>query len=597
MTRRFDRLRRERAGMTNHVVAGRRLHPAVREWDESWMTSPRSDAALDPLATAKPRPIVEIAARLGLSPDDIEPYGRIKAKLPLARIDLARAARSKLILVSAVTPTPAGEGKTTTSIGLADGLSRLGKRAAAVLREPSLGPVFGMKGGATGGGRARLLPHNDINLHFNGDFSAIEKAHNLLAAIVDNHLHSKKSALDLDPLTVRWKRVIDMNDRSLRRLIVGLGGSANGVPRETGFDITAASEVMAILCFAQSLADLKDRLGKIFIGFSRGRKPIFARDLKIHGAMAALLRDAMQPNLVQTLEGTPAILHGGPFANIAQGTNSVVATQLGLSLADWVVTEAGFGFDLGGEKFLDLKCRASGLWPDALALVATIRALKYQGGVAVKDTAAPDPEAMRRGFANLGRHLDNARFFGLPTVVVINRFATDQDDEMALLGELCAKHEARVVASEHFAHGGEGAMAAASALIAAAEAGSRVPKFAYALDAPIEAKIDAVARGLYGAGEVTLAAKARTDLKTIAELGLSHLPICIAKTQYSFSEQAGLLGRPEGFSLTVREIEIAAGAGFVIPICGEIMRMPGLPDAPAAEHIDLDEHGEVTGLT
>jgi len=561
------------------------------------MIPPSSEAPLDPLASAKPRPIIEIAARLGLTPDEIEPYGRIKAKLPLARIDLERAAKSKLILVSAVTPTPAGEGKTTTSIGLADGLSRLGKRAVAVLREPSLGPVFGMKGGATGGGRARLIPHADINLHFNGDFAAVEKAHNLLAAIVDNHLHSKKSALDLDPLTIRWKRVIDMNDRALRRIVIGMGGSGNGVPRETGFDITAASEVMAILCFAQSIADLKERLGNIFIGFSRSRRPVYARDLKVHGAMTALLREAMQPNLVQTLEGTPAILHGGPFGNIAQGTNSVVATRLGLSLADWVITEAGFGFDLGGEKFLDLKCRASGLWPDALVLVATIRALKYQGGVPVKELALPGADAIRRGFPNLARHLDNARFFGLRPVVVINRFAADHDDELALVRELCAKHEATVVASDHFARGGEGAMEAAAAVVAAAEASARTPKFAYPLDAPVEAKIEAIARGLYGAGDIALAAKAKTDLKTIAELGLSHLPICMAKTQYSFSEQASLLGRPEGFTLAVREIEIAAGAGFLIPICGDIMRMPGLPDAPAAEHIDLDEHGEVTGLT
>jgi formate--tetrahydrofolate ligase len=561
------------------------------------MIPPHSEAPLDPLATAKPRPIAEIAARLGLTADEIEPYGRIKAKLPLARIDLERAAKSKLILVSAVTPTPAGEGKTTTSIGLADGLSRLGKRAVAVLREPSLGPVFGMKGGATGGGRARLIPHADINLHFNGDFAAVEKAHNLLAAIVDNHLHSKKSTLELDPLTIRWKRVIDMNDRALRRIVIGLGGSGNGVPREAGFDITAASEVMAILCLAQSTADLKERLGNIFIGFSRGRRPVYARDLKVHGAMTALLREAIQPNLVQTLEGTPAILHGGPFGNIAQGTNSVIATRLGLSLADWVVTEAGFGFDLGGEKFLDLKCRASGLWPDALVLVATIRALKYQGGITVKELALPSVDAIRRGFPNLARHLDNARFFGLRPVVVINRFAADHDDELALVRELCEKHEATVVASDHFAHGGEGAMEAAAAVVAAAESGARTPKFAYPLDAPVEAKIEAIARGLYGAGEVALAAKAKTDLKTIAELGLSHLPICMAKTQYSFSEQASLLGRPEGFTLTVREIEIAAGAGFLIPICGDIMRMPGLPDAPAAEHIDLDDNGEVTGLT
>ena len=555
-----------------------------------------SAASEDPLATVRPRPIVEIAARLGLEADEIEPYGRFKAKLPLSRIDLARAARGKLILVSAVTPTPAGEGKTTTSIGLADGLSRLGKRAVAVLREPSLGPVFGMKGGATGGGRARLIPHADINLHFNGDFSAVEKAHNLLAAVVDNHLHSKKSPLDLDPLTIRWRRVIDMNDRSLRKMVIGLGGSGSGVPRETGFDITAASEVMAILCLASSLADLKERLGKIFIGFSRSRTPVFARDLKVSGAMLALLRDAMLPNLVQTLEGTPAILHGGPFGNIAQGTNSVVGTQLALSLADWVVTEAGFGFDLGGEKFLDLKCRSSGLWPDAVVLVATIRALKYQGGVPVKELSARNDGAIRRGYANLAKHLENARFFGLTPVVVINRFANDADEELALLRELCSEHGANVVASDHFAHGGEGAMEAAAAVVAAAESSTRTPKFTYPLDRSIEAKIEAVAREIYGAGEVVLAAKARTDLKTIAELGLTQLPVCMAKTQYSFSDQASLLGGPRGFSLAVREIEIAAGAGFVVPICGDIMRMPGLPESPAAEHIDLDEHGEVIGL-
>lgn len=561
------------------------------------MNPPSSSASPDPLATAKPRPIIEIAARLGLAADEIEPYGRCKAKLPLGRIDPARATRSRLVLVSAITPTPAGEGKTTTSIGLADGLSRLGKRAVAVLREPSLGPVFGMKGGATGGGRARLLPHADINLHHNGDFAAVEKAHNLLAAIVDNHLHSRKSTLDLDGLTVRWRRVVDLNDRALRRIVIGLGGAGSGVPRESGFDITAASEVMAILCLAQSHAELKERLGRIFIGFSRGRTPIFARDLKVHGAMTALLREAMLPNLVQTLEGTPAILHGGPFGNIAQGTNSVVATQLGLSLADWVVTEAGFGFDLGGEKFLDLKCRVSGLWPDAVVLVATVRALKYQGGVPVKELAGVNTEAIRRGFANLARHLENARYFGVAPVVVINRFATDRDDELALVRELCAEHGAAAVASEHFAHGGEGAMAAAAAVVAVAESTTRTPKFAYPLNASVEAKIEAVARGLYGAGEITLASKARTDLKTIGELGLSNLPICMAKTQYSFSDQASLLGRPEGFNFTVREIEIAAGAGFLIPICGDIMRMPGLPDAPAAEHIDLDDNGDVIGLT
>ena len=562
------------------------------------MNSPRSAAvaSTDPLANAILQPITEIAAKLGLAPDELELHGRFKAKLPLSRIDLSRAAGAKLILVSAISPTPAGEGKTTTTIGLADGLSRLGRRAVAVLREPSLGPVFGLKGGATGGGQARVVPHADINLHFNGDFAAVEKAHNLLAAIIDNHLHSRKSPHDLDPLTIRWKRVFDMNDRSLRHIVIGLGGRGSGVPRETGFDITAASEVMAILCLAQSLADLRERLGRIFIGFSRERRPVYARDLRVHGAMAALLREALRPNLVQTLEGTPAIIHGGPFGNIAQGTNSVLATQLGLSLADWVVTEAGFGFDLGGEKFLDLKCRASGLWPDAVVLVATIRALKYQGDVPVKELLAPNAGAIRKGFANLARHLENVRFFGLASVVVINRFPTDLDEEIALVRELCAELGATAVPSDHFSLGGEGARDAAAAVITAAQSGPRVPKFAYELDASVEKKIETLARRIYGAGEVAFAPKARADLKTIEELGLAGLPICMAKTQYSFSDQAARLGRPEGFPFTVREIEIAAGAGFLIPICGDLMRMPGLPDVPAAEHIDVDENGDVVGL-
>ena len=564
----------------------------------SMSTTPSSlPAAPVPSSPHTLQPIAEIAARLGLAPDELDLYGRFKAKLPLSRIDLTRAAKAKLILVSAMTPTPAGEGKTTTSIGLADALTRLGQRAVAVLREPSLGPVFGIKGGATGGGRARVVPHADINLHFNGDFAAIEKAHNLLAAMIDNHLHSRKSLLNLDPLTIRWKRVLDMNDRSLRRIVIGLGGRGSGVPRETGFDITAASEVMAILCLAQSLTDLKDRLGRIFVGFSRDRRPVYSRDLKVHGAMAALLREALRPNLVQTLEGTPAILHGGPFANIAQGTNSVLATQLGLSLADWVVTEAGFGFDLGGEKFLDLKCRASGLWPDALVLVATIRALKYQGGVPAKELEPANASAIRNGFANLARHLENARFFGLATVVVINRFPTDLDEEIELVRELCADLGATAVASDHFGRGGEGALEAAAAVITAAGSRPRVPKFAYDLDVPVAEKIETLARRIYGAGEVVFAAKARADLKTIEELGLSSLALCLAKTQYSFSDQPALLGRPQDFTFTVREIEIAAGAGFLIPICGDIMRMPGLPDVPAAEHIDIDENGDVIGLS
>ena len=542
-------------------------------------------------------PITEIAARLDLSADELELHGRFKAKLPLDRIDLTRAAQAKLILVSAMTPTPAGEGKTTSAIGIADGLSLLGHRVAVVLREPSLGPVFGMKGGATGGGRARVVPHADINLHFNGDFAAIEKAHNLLAALVDNQLQNKKNSVGLDPLTVRWKRVCDMNDRALRRIVVGLGGRGYGVPRETGFDITAASEIMAILCFAQSRHDLRERLGRIFIGFTRDKQPVFARDLKAHGAMAALLKDAILPNLVQTLEGTPAIIHGGPFGNIAQGTNSILGTRLGLSLADYVVTEAGFGFDLGGEKFLNLKCRAAGLWPDALALVATIRALKYQGGVPLKELAAPNADALRRGFANVEKHLENARSFGLAPVVVINRFPNDEAGEMTLLSQLCAEHGSPCVASDHFERGGAGAQNAASELVAAAHRNPRTPRFTYELNQTVEEKIIAVATRIYGAARVEFSTKARTDLKTIADLGLSGLPICMAKTQYSLSDNPALLGRPRDFVLTVREIEIAAGAGFLVPISGEILRMPGLPEVPAAEHIDIDDDGNITGLT
>jgi formate--tetrahydrofolate ligase len=554
-------------------------------------------AASRPAETAALRPITEIAALLGLDPGVLEPYGRFKAKLPLSLIDAERAARAKLILVSAITPTPAGEGKTTTSIGLADGLTRLGRRAIAVLREPSLGPVFGLKGGATGGGRARVGPHTDINLHFNGDFAAVEKAHNLLAAVVDNQLQNRTNNLGLDPVSVRWKRVCDMNDRSLRRIVVGLGGRGFGVPRETGFDITAASEVMAILCLSRSLAELKERLGGIFVGFTAGKRPIFARDLKVAGAMTALLRDALRPNLVQTLEGTPAIIHGGPFANIAQGTNSILATQLGLSLADYVVTEAGFGFDLGGEKFLDLKCRAAGFWPDALVLVATLRALKYQGGAPLKEVGAANADALRRGFANLEKHLENARHFGLETVVVLNRFGTDSDDEVQLLTQLCADGGVPCVASDHYGAGGAGATEAAAAVVAAAHRRPRTPRYTYELSQTVEEKIAAVATRIYGAARVEYGPKARTDLKTIATLGLTGLPVCIAKTQYSLSDNPALLGRPRDFTFTVREIEIAAGAGFLIPIAGELLRMPGLPEIPAAEHIDVDEAGNITGLT
>jgi len=558
------------------------------------MTTPTPPSVSD---NAGLRPIADIAARLGVAAEELEFYGRFKAKLPLARLDPERAGRAKLILVSAMSPTPAGEGKTTTAIGLADGLTRLGHRAVVVLREPSLGPVFGLKGGATGGGRARVVPHADINLHFNGDFAAIEKAHNLLAALVDNQLQNRKNTVGLDPVTVRWKRVCDMNDRALRRMVVGLGGRGFGVPRETGFDITAASEIMAIVCFAQSRADLKERLGRIFVGFTHDKRPVYARDVKAPGAMAALLKDAIVPNLVQTREGTPAIIHCGPFGNIAQGTNSILATRLGLSLADFVVTEAGFGFDLGGEKFLDLKCRAAGFWPDALALVATIRAIKYQGGAALKELTAPDADALRRGFANLEKHIESARGFGLEPVVVVNRFPTDDAAEIALLTELCAAHGTSCVTSDHFTQGGAGATKAAAVIAAATTQRARTPRFSYELGQSVEDKITAVATRVYGAARVEFGPKARTDLKTIADLGLSQLPVCIAKTQYSLSDNPALLGRPRDFTFTVREIEIAAGAGYLVPISGEILRMPGLPEVPAAEHIDIDDDGNIVGLT
>ncbi len=562
------------------------------------MAAPSNPKPTSETSVAAPsHPITEIAAKLGIPADALEPYGRFKAKLPLRLIDPAKVARAKLILVSAVTPTPAGEGKTTTTIGLSDGLTRLGKRAVAVLREPSLGPVFGMKGGATGGGKARVVPHEDINLHFNGDFPAVEKAHNLLAALIDNQLQKKKDNIGLNPLTIRWKRGFDMNDRALRKMVIGLGGSGSGIPREAGFDITAASEVMAILCFSQSYTELKEKLGGIFVGFTHAKKPVYARDINAHGAMAALLKNALLPNLVQTLEGTPAIIHGGPFGNIAQGTNTILATRMGLSLADYAVTEAGFGFDLGGEKFLDLKCRASGLWPDALALVATIRALKYQGGVPVKELLAPNADALKRGFANLEKHIENAKFFGINPVVVVNRFPPDLDAESALLKQLCTSIGVPCVVSDHFGKGGEGAKEAAAALVEAASGPKKTPQYAYELNQSVEDKITALATRIYGAGRVDFTTKARTDLKTIAELGLSGLALCMAKTQYSFSDDAKQLGRPKGFTLTVREIEIAAGAGFLIPIAGEIMRMPGLPEVPSAEHIDIDADGNILGLS
>lgn len=546
--------------------------------------------------SASMKHIAEIAGQLGIPSDELEFYGKYKAKIPLRFINPAKVNQARLILVSAISPTPAGEGKTTVSIGLAQALNRVGKKTTVVLREPSLGPVFGMKGGATGGGYSQVLPMEDINLHFNGDFAAVEKAHNLLAALIDNNIQSKKRSLNIDPRTVSWRRVMDMNDRSLRSIIVGLGGTTSGIPRETGFDITAASEVMAILCLAENITDLKERLGNIFVGFTFDKKPVFARDLKANGAMAALLKDAIKPNLVQTLEGTPAIIHGGPFANIAQGTNSVIATKMGLSVSDYVVTEAGFGFDLGAEKFFDIKCRYAGLFPSAVVLVATVRALKYHGGADLKSLREPNMKALEKGIENLGKHIENIKLFNICPVVAINRFDSDTVEEIRYIIEYAAARDVQAEVADVYARGGEGALALARRVILTAEKcpGSFTPLYDWSWS--VERKVETIARKIYGAEAVDYTPKAKAHLRRIEDLGLQNLPVCIAKTQKSLSDNPELLGRPKDFVVTVREIEIAAGAGFLIPITGEIMRMPGLPDEPAAEHIDIDENGQITGL-
>jgi len=540
--------------------------------------------------------IREISRQLGVAEDDLQLYGRYKAKLPLSLIDHNKLSNSRLILVSAISPTPAGEGKTTVSIGLSQGMNRIGRQTTVVLREPSLGPVFGIKGGATGGGYSQVLPMEDINLHFTGDFAAIEKAHNLLAALLDNNLQNKKHTLGIDPRTVLWKRVMDMNDRALRYTVIGLGGTGSGVPRETGFDITAASEIMAILCLADDLPDLKRRLGNIFIGFTYDKRPIYARDLKAHGAMAALLKDAIKPNLVQTLEGYPAIIHGGPFANIAQGTNSVIATRMGLSLSDFVVTEAGFGFDLGAEKFFDIKCVSAGLSPSAVVLVATVRALKYHGGAALSELTTPNPAAVAAGLENLEKHLENIRHFGVPAVVAVNRFTSDTDEEIALIQQRCRELGVVAVDTDVWAKGGAGAEELAARVAEASTANNQAFSPLYDWEAPVEEKINTIATRIYGAKAIDYTPKARADLRKIEKLELTKLPICIAKTQKSLSDNPKLLGRPKDFIVTVREVEIAAGAGFLIPITGNIMRMPGLPSTPAAEQIDIDEKGVISGL-
>lgn len=542
------------------------------------------------------KPIVEIAKQLGLKEDDLELYGKYKAKLPLHFSKDKNLDGKKLVLVSAISPTPAGEGKTTVAIGLNDGLNLIGKKSIAALREPSLGPIFGMKGGATGGGYSQVLPMEDINLHFTGDFSAIEKANNLLAALIDNNIQSKTKSLGIDPRTVNWKRVMDMNDRALRNMIVGLGGATGGIPRETGFDITAASEVMAILCLATDYTDLKARLGRIFIGYTFDKKPIYAKDLKAEGAMTALLKDAIRPNLVQTAGGFPAIIHGGPFANIAQGTNSVIATRTGLALSDYVVTEAGFGFDLGGEKFLDIKCVSSDLFPSAVVLVATVRALKYHGGQSLKELKQSNPDAVRKGLTNLDKHLENMRKFELEPIVAINHFASDTDEEIEVIKQHCEQLKVAYSVAKVWEKGGEGTLDLAEKVAAIAEGHSKPFKPMYDWKWPVKEKIEKIAKEIYGAESVDYTSRAKSDLKKIDALGLNALPICMAKTEKSLSDNPKLLGRPEHFVVTVRQIEIASGAGFLIPITGDIMRMPGLPSTPASENIDIDENGVIEGL-
>ncbi len=546
--------------------------------------------------SASPLHIRDIATKLNIAEDHLEYYGSNKAKLPLSLIDEEKVKQANLVLVTAITPTPPGEGKTTTSIGLGDALNLIGKRTVTVLREPSLGPVFGIKGGAAGGGYSQVIPMEDINLHFTGDFNAIEKANNLLAALIDNNIQSKTNKLGIDPRTVLWKRVMDMNDRGLRNIITGLGGKAGGVPTETGFNITAASEVMAILCMSSSFADLQERLGNIYVGDTYSGEPVFARQLKAQGAMAVLLKDAIKPNLVQTLEGNPAIVHGGPFANIAQGTNTIFATKMGLSLGDYVVTEAGFGADLGAEKFLNIKCRAAGLAPKAVVLVATIRALKYHGGQSLNDLTTENTAALKAGMGNLEKHLESIKSFGLPPVVSINAFSSDTEAEIELLMEHCRSLGVPVALSKGWAEGGKGCVDLAELVVEATEQDQADFKPLYALEASIEEKMAAVARTVYGADGVELSSKAKKQLKRFNDLGYGKLPVCMAKTQKSLSDNERLTGRPQGFTITIREFEIAAGAGFIIPIAGNMLRMPGLPAVPSSEKISIDEKGNVSGL-
>lgn len=540
--------------------------------------------------------IKNIAAKLDIPEDDLEFYGKHKAKLPLSLINEKKIRQNHLVLVTAITPTPAGEGKTTMSIGLADGLNHIGKKAIAVLREPSLGPVFGVKGGAAGGGYSQVIPMEDINLHFTGDFSAVEKANNLLAAMIDNQLQNKNSTINLDPRTVVWKRVMDMNDRALRSIIIGIGGKQNGIPREDGFNITPASEIMAILCLAKDFEDLKRKLGNIFIGTTYEGEPVFARDIKAVGAMAVLLKDAIKPNLVQTLEGTPVILHGGPFASIAQGTNSIIATKMGLSLADYVVTEAGFAADLGAEKFFNIKCVSGDLKPEAVVLVATIRALRHHGGVKKAMLNFPDVEAVRKGLGNLEKHIENLQKFNVHPVVAINAFPGDDDAEIMAIKDMCAAYGVKAIVSTAFADGGAGSAELAAEIVNIILNKQSSFEPLYQWESSVEDKISRIATEIYGASSVVYTGKAKTQLKQIKELGFEHMPVCMAKTPKSLSDDEKKLGKPTDFPVTVREFEFASGAGFIIPILGDIMRMPGLPAIPAAEHVDIDTNGKIVGL-
>jgi formate--tetrahydrofolate ligase len=545
---------------------------------------------------AKMNKVVDVASTLGIPEDSIEPYGHYKGKIALSYLEtLKKKPDGKLILVTAISPTPAGEGKTTTTVGLGDALNRIGKKTVICLREPSLGPVFGVKGGAAGGGHAQIVPMEDINLHFTGDFSAIALANNLLAAMIDNHINHGNT-LDIDPRRITWKRVVDMNDRALRDIVVGNGGTANGFVRQDGFDIVVASEVMAIFCLATSVQDLKKRLGDIVIGYSRDLKPVHARDLNAHGAMTVLLKDALQPNLVQTLENNPAFVHGGPFANIAHGCNSVIATQSALKLGEYVVTEAGFGADLGAEKFIDIKCRKTGLKPAACVLVATIRALKYHGGKDVKALNTEDLDALQKGLVNLERHVANVKtHYGLPCVVSINRFTFDTDAEIRLVTERMKALDVNVVLAEHWAKGGAGAEALAHEVVRLAERGDAV-KFVYDDQDSLWDKMKKVATKIYGAADISAPAKIKQQLKAWEEAGYGHYPICVAKTQSSFSSDATIRGAPSGHMVNIREVRLAAGAQFIVMICGDIMTMPGLPKIPSAEKIDIDENGKVVGL-